>query len=83
MTERIQALTISVYKVQNVLSSYLKQLKASKTPKEEEERKIPVDNVSISSEAKKKNTQDRMGEEAVRNLHDWALKPLKEDQEEN
>lgn len=73
-------MTISVYKVQTVLNSYLKQLKSDEISKDEDRRRVPKDIVSISGEAKKKHTMDKMGQDAVKNLHKWALEPFEEDE---
>ncbi len=69
-------MSLSVYKVQNVLQSYQKQLKTKAKECKKEDTKI-ADVVTISNEGKKKNTTEKMGKQAIRNLHDWALKPFK------
>ena len=75
-------MSLSVYQVQNVLKCYQKQLRQSHQKKSEESSARPADQVSISKEAKKRNMVDRMADDAVRNLHEFALKPFKEELEE-
>jgi len=71
-------MTISVYKVQSVLNSYLKQLKVVDSDKKKEGKKAAKDVVSISGEARKKHMKNKVGDDAVKTLHKWAMKDLKE-----
>ena len=76
-------MSLTVYKVQSVLNSYLKQLKANERLKDDEDGRMPADVVTISSEAKKRLTMNKMGEDAVKSLHEWALKPFMEEELES
>ena len=76
-------MTISVYKVQTVLNSYLKQLKIDDSAKDKDEKKAPKDVVRISGEAKKKHMRNQIGDDAVKNLRQWTMKELKDSDKED
>ncbi len=77
-------MTISAYQIQNIIQTYNKQLKSRLTEQRSEVEgknaasSDPKDVVQISSEGKKRLIYDRAGNEAVRNLKQNALDPLKQ-----
>jgi len=74
-------MTITAYQIQNIIQTYNKQLKIRWSDRDNTQYQnmevLPDDVVDISSEGKKKQVLDHAGQEAVKQLKERALEPLK------
>jgi hypothetical protein len=77
------AMTITAYQIQNIIQTYNRQLKARVAERpgapEPERETLPEDVVDISAEGKKRLILETTGNQAVRNLKQQALQPLKQE----
>jgi len=74
-------MSISSYQIQGIIQTYNRQLKSRLTQRsdqpKEQSNALAEDVVKISDEGKKHLLLERVGSDAVKNLKQQALEPLK------